>query len=128
MVALPYKAAEAEGGQGRVGGEKSQHPAVGAGWGGAGAPAVAGLDAWEQLGKPAPSCGPLPANDVRPPEWAGPKEYGWIHGPNLLEAGLQEAQDTKRIPYKPWTSQGEPKGPGPHPHLMAQSGCKAEND
>lgn len=33
VVALPYKAAEAEGGRGRVGGEKSQHPAAGAGWG-----------------------------------------------------------------------------------------------
>lgn len=33
VVALPYKAAEAEGGRSRVGGEKSQHPAVGAGRG-----------------------------------------------------------------------------------------------
>lgn len=33
VAALPYKAAEAEGGRGRVGGEKSQHPAAGAGRG-----------------------------------------------------------------------------------------------
>lgn len=32
-VLLPYKAAEAEGGRGRVGGEKSQHPAAGPGRG-----------------------------------------------------------------------------------------------
>lgn len=57
VVVLPYKAAEAEGGRGRVGGEESQHPA-------AGAEALAAVEpeAREPLRRPQPPLGlsPLP--------------------------------------------------------------------
>lgn len=47
-----------------MGGEKSQHPAAGAGAGGRGA------------AEEATSSGLLPSSAVRSPEWANPKEYG----------------------------------------------------
>lgn len=92
VVALPYKAAEAEGGRGRVGGEKSQHPAAGVG---------RGPKAGEPLGRTPVFFGLLPASEVRSPEWANPKKYGWTHGPKQLTVSPQEAQDSKCIPYKP---------------------------
>ncbi|CAK6445988.1 unnamed protein product [Pipistrellus nathusii] len=70
VVALPYKAAEAEGGRGRVGGEKSQHPAAGAGRGARSAAPEAG----EPLGWPAAPFGPLPASYGRLPAQADSKE------------------------------------------------------
>lgn len=71
---LPYKAAEAEG-AGRVGGEKSQHPAAGAGCGVRGA---ARLEAGA-AGKAIASFGPLLALDVRPSEAADPRDNGRTH-------------------------------------------------
>lgn len=59
---------------------------------------MARTEAEEQLGRPPAFSGPLPASDVRPSRWADPKVYGRIHGPNLQEAGREEAQNTKCIP------------------------------
>lgn len=88
VVVLPYKAAEAEGGRGRVGGEESQHPA-------AGAEALAAVEpeAREPLRRPPASSGPLPASAVRPP---GIRPNTWSKA-----ARSPEAQNTKCISCKP---------------------------
>lgn len=121
VVVLPYKAAEAEGGRGRVGGEESQHPA-------AGAEALAAVEpeAREPLRRPPASSGPLPASAVRPPGGADPKEYGRTHGLKQL-AALRP-----RIPSvslaNPRKAKASLRGPGHTPNLIAQSECTAEND
>lgn len=96
MAALPYKAAEAEG-TGRVGGEKSQHPAAGAGYGVRGTGCGwAGLEA-SATGKALASFSPLLALEACPSEAADLRDDGRTHILTKLPASRQE---TQRFPNK----------------------------